>query len=231
PIINDTDVSMATPDRVELLLPAPGRGQYDRAQTRERRQAEQRERLLLATAGAFARGRASVSGVVELAGVGRNTFYEYFDDYPHALAALRSHTLERMDAAWRPALGNAHTPLERLRAVCRAWCTEMLVSADEAVALLCAEARTVSQPLSSAGRELAAAVREARARSDVRVSDDEQNILALAAAAEALVLSCLASPNQVNSNAPSEPAALAIGSRAETLLASAVIQVAQRLLR
>ncbi len=178
---------MAAPPRAELLLPAPGRGQYDRAITRERRQAEQRERLLLAVAGAYARGRASVSGAIDLAGVGRNTFYEYFDDYAHALEALRAQVVARIAAAWRLELASARTPLERVRSVCHAWCSALLAERDEALVLLCAAPRTPEEPLSSAGRELYVALEESR-RETAQRADAQAELTALAAAGEALAL-------------------------------------------
>src|SRR5262245_11755830 len=126
-------------ETTDSLLPAPGRGQYDRALSRERRQAEQRERLLLATAAAFAQQHQGVSAVIALAGVGRNTFYEYFDDFTHALEAVSSRARARLELACRAALGRARTPIERLRAISRGWCDALLEFPDEAVVLLCAE--------------------------------------------------------------------------------------------
>ena len=146
---------MMAPERDETLSPAPGRGQYDRALTRERRQAEQRERLLLATASAFVQQRPGVSGVIALAGVGRNTFYEYFDDFEHALEAVSTRAQARLELGCRTALERARTPIERLRSISRNWCSALLEVRDEAAVLLCAEQRTPEQPLSPAGRVLA----------------------------------------------------------------------------
>ncbi len=174
----------------ETLLPAPGRGQYDRALTRERRQAEQRERLLLATAAAFAQQHRGVSGVIALAGVGRNTFYEYFDDFAHALDALSSRAQARLELACRAALERARTPIERLRAISRGWCSALLEFPDEAVVLLCAELRTPSQPLSVAGRTLAACYLTARQTSRPGAQDPAL-AQAAAASAELILLQAL----------------------------------------
>jgi AcrR family transcriptional regulator len=190
-INEDTSVSMAVSERADLLLPAPGRGQYDRALTRERRQAEQRERLLLATAAAYASGDEGVSGAVRLAGIGRNTFYEYFDDFTHALEAVRSRAQARVQTECALAVTKARTPVERLRTLSRAWCGSLLASADEAIVLLCSEARRPDQPLSLAGRVLAASFEQVRREGVRGAAQDPALVVAAAAAAEALVLKAL----------------------------------------
>jgi len=106
----------------EALLPAPGRGQYDRRLLREERLAEQRERLLAATALAAAHEAApSVASIVGRAGVGRNTFYEYFDDVKHALQAAAAAVLRRVEQSLRDAESDSRTPVERWRSLARAW--------------------------------------------------------------------------------------------------------------
>jgi AcrR family transcriptional regulator len=99
---------------------APSRGRYNRAQSREARQAEQHERLLQATCLAVARGSVNVSSIVDAAGVGRNTFYEYFDDAEHALDAVRQRA-ETSLAQHFAAASPARTPVERVRALARCW--------------------------------------------------------------------------------------------------------------
>ena len=106
----------------DALLPAPGRGQYDRRLPRERRISEQRERLLAATALAVAREASpSVASIVRRAGVGRNTFYEYFDDVRHARTAAETAALRRLEQVIAEAERTARTPVERWRALARAW--------------------------------------------------------------------------------------------------------------
>jgi AcrR family transcriptional regulator len=117
------------------LIPAPKRGQYDRALSRHERQAAQQERVIAAIAAvATTGGELSVASVVEHAGIGRNTFYEYFDDVEHALTAI--HARARRDLAGRlePALQLARTPLERVRVLARAWAES--VTANPALAQL-----------------------------------------------------------------------------------------------
>lgn len=109
------------------LEPAPKRGQYDRALSRQDRQAAQRERVIAAIAALSAAGRElTVASVVKLAGIGRNTFYEYFDDIEHALVAIRSRALREFSARSASALQAARTPLERIRALARAWAESLL---------------------------------------------------------------------------------------------------------
>ena len=79
------------------IEPAPKRGQYDRALSRRDRQAAQRERVITALAALSAAERElSIANVVELAGIGRNTFYEYFDDIEHALTAIKARVLREL---------------------------------------------------------------------------------------------------------------------------------------
>jgi len=182
---------MMAPERDETLSPAPGRGQYDRALTRERRQAEQRERLLLATASAFVQQRPGVSGVIALAGVGRNTFYEYFDDFEHALEAVSTRAQARLELGCRTALERARTPIERLRSISRSWCSALLEVRDEAAVLLCAAQRTPEQPLSPAGRVLAVSYESARQVETRGRAQDPALVQAASASAEVIVLRAL----------------------------------------
>src|SRR4051812_40653535 len=104
------------------LVPAPKRGQYDRALGRREGQAAQRQRGIAAVAALSATDQElSVAGVVELAGIGGNTFYEYFDDLQHALGAVRNRALHDFATRVTEALQSARTPLERVRALVRVW--------------------------------------------------------------------------------------------------------------
>lgn len=80
---------------------APGRGQYARGCSGVERFATQRARLLGATRLAHLGGHDSVSEVVRLAGVSRNTFYECFDDFAHALDRARREAFARLVTALR----------------------------------------------------------------------------------------------------------------------------------
>jgi AcrR family transcriptional regulator len=102
--------------------PAPKRGQYDRAMSRRERQAVQRERVIAALAAlSVAEKELSIANVVELAGIGRNTFYEYFDDIEHALSVIKTRALRDLATRLEANAQAARTPLERIRALARAW--------------------------------------------------------------------------------------------------------------
>lgn len=65
------------------MLQAPARGRYSRVLTRVERDAQQRARLLRAGALALGDSELTVARVIGIAGVGRSTFYEFFDDPAH----------------------------------------------------------------------------------------------------------------------------------------------------
>jgi AcrR family transcriptional regulator len=108
-----------------IQLPAPGRGAYDRSLSRSERDAQHRERLLLAAAEVLAHGPATVARIVERAGVGRSTFYEFFDSPEHVLEHLEQRALRGLESALETAFNEARTPLERVRAIARTWLTEL----------------------------------------------------------------------------------------------------------
>ena len=108
-----------------IQLPAPGRGAYDRSLTRAERDAQHRERLLVAAAEVLADGPATVARIVERAGVGRSTFYEFFDGPEHLFEHLEQRALRGLESALELAFDEARTPLERVRALARAWLTEL----------------------------------------------------------------------------------------------------------
>lgn len=123
------------------LLPAPKRGQYDRALSRRERQDAQRERVMLALVALSESDRElSIANVVELAGIGRNTFYEYFDDIEHALQGVRARVLRELSVRIEGELSGARTPLERVRALSRAWAEQLFSSPSLSKLALLAQA-------------------------------------------------------------------------------------------
>src|SRR5687767_7834001 len=108
-----------------VVLPAPRRGSYDRSLTRAERDAEHRERLLRATAEVMSDGPLTVARIVQRAGVGRSTFYEFFDSPEHLLEQLEQRLLRHLEAALDAGIAEARTPLERLRAIARSWIAEL----------------------------------------------------------------------------------------------------------
>ena len=103
-------------------VPAPKRGHYDRTLTRRERQTAQRHRVMSAIAAVSSSERElNVANVVALAGIGRNTFYEYFDDIEHALLEIKRRASSEFAAHVDSELHRARTPLERIRGLAKAW--------------------------------------------------------------------------------------------------------------
>lgn len=172
-----------------IQLPAPGRGAYDRRLSRPERDAQHRERLLFAAAEVLSQGPVTVARIVERAGVGRSTFYEFFDSPEHLLEHLEQRTLRALEAALERALDEARTPLERVRAVARSWCSELDARPVEARVAL--TRRIGSDLLSPAGKLLHAVLERSvqAARQDGMAwfaAADEVSLLAAAAAVEAI---------------------------------------------
>ena len=172
-----------------VQLPAPGRGAYDRSLSRSERDAQHRERLLLAAAEVLAHGPATVARIVERAGVGRSTFYEFFDGPEHVLDHLEQRALRTLDSALDHAFDEARTPLERVRAIARSWLTELEARPIEARVAL--TRRIGSELLSPAGKLLHQALERCvrAARQDGMpwfAAADDVSQLAAAAAVEAV---------------------------------------------
>lgn len=173
------------------LLPAPKRGHYDRAQSRNERQAAQQERVIAAMAAVAAEGRElSVVSVVEHAGIGRNTFYEYFDDVEHALKSINARACRELSARVEPALRLARTPLERVRVLARAWAEH--ISLNPALAQLALRAQSSGRErdpaeLSSLGRYIATVLEsEAGSRGALPGLVDRTRVTAVAAVFDAM---------------------------------------------
>jgi AcrR family transcriptional regulator len=180
-----------------VQLPAPGRGAYDRSLTRPERDAEHRERLLLAAADVLARGPATVARIVERAGVGRSTFYEFFDSPEHVMEALEQRTLRAFELELERAFEEARTPLERVRAIVRHWLNQLQTRPETARFAL--TRRVASEPLSPLGellrRTLERCAQAARQEGMPSLkATDELSLLAAAAAVEALSRRHLAGP-------------------------------------
>jgi AcrR family transcriptional regulator len=166
--------------------PAPARGQYDRRQPREARLIEQRERLVSATALVLARDSLpTITAVVTLARVSRNTFYEYFDDLEHARTAAVLRAKQRLELGLRQAEQSARTPVERRRVLARAW-FDWISSAPADAGLIL---RTGSAALSDAGVAFEGALRrsvaDARALGVSVTAPERTAVVAVAAVAEA----------------------------------------------
>jgi AcrR family transcriptional regulator len=171
------------------LLPAPGRGAYDRSLSRSERHAEHRERLLLAAAEVLKEGAPTIAKIVERAGVSRSTFYEFFDSPEHILAQLEQRAVKSLEAALGDAMARARTPLERVRAVVRAWLE--VIEAQRSEALVALTRRVGNELLSPAAQALLnvlgrlAQAGRADGASSLSATDDV-SLLAAAAAVEAV---------------------------------------------
>jgi len=212
------------------LVPAPGRGQYDRRLPREQRLAEQRERLLAAVARAHAgESEPALAAVVELAGVGRNTFYEYFDDVPHARREAESALLRRVDVKLRAAEQQARTPVERFRVVARAWLDAVAAEPAEALLVLTPAGERMSR-----GAELLRAAFERVRLTQLAAgmgggAVDPVRSLAVAATGEALARTLATQLLEPGEAGATEPAAAA-SAECEVMLRG-FVDVAVRLLR
>ena len=74
-------------------------------------------------------GELSVANIVESAGIGRNTFYEYFDDIEHAARSIVDRAEEELAHRVDALLESARTPYERIRVFARAWASNLLENA------------------------------------------------------------------------------------------------------
>lgn len=172
-----------------VQLPAPGRGAYDRSLSRAERHTEHRERLLLAASEVFSAGEVTVARIVERAGVGRSTFYEFFDSPEHLLEHLEQRSLRALELALDAAFDEARTPLERLRAITRSWLAELDARPMEARVALTrrASAELLSPASKLLHRSLERCVHAARADGMGWFNAaDDVSLLAATAAIEAL---------------------------------------------
>lgn len=106
---------------------APARGCYDRGLSRQARHAEQRARLVGWIAEVYLeRGSAlTVQDVIQAAGVGRNTFYEYFDGLDHALDYAAQTHAKLVHERLLSVVEAARTPIAKLRELSRGWFEEI----------------------------------------------------------------------------------------------------------
>jgi AcrR family transcriptional regulator len=170
-----------------VLLPAPGRGSYDRSLTRAERDAEHRERLLRATAEVMSDGPLTVARIVQRAGVGRSTFYEFFDSPEHLLEQLEQRLLRHLEAAIAAGIADARTPLERLRAIARSWLTALEERRLEARVVMGRPGRALLTPPGELlYQTLQRVVEVGRREIGWFKATDDVSVLAAAAAGEAI---------------------------------------------
>lgn len=105
-------------ENVVLALPAPGRGRYDRAQSKENREEEQILRLLDATMEVMIEhgyAKATVAKICERAGMSRATFYAHFSGLRPALLALHHRVGGDVFEHLQQLFQGIDDPFERLR--------------------------------------------------------------------------------------------------------------------
>ncbi|MFZ5895921.1 MAG: hypothetical protein ACOY0T_33000 [Myxococcota bacterium] len=139
-------------------------------------------------------GRASVSAVAELCGVGRSTFYECFDDFEHALVQARAEAvrdlIERFVAKLERSRGASS---DRLGRACQAWCEVALEAPLEMLAAVSGAQREVAAERErSVTQVFARAVLDSQARRDECVRDAAASEVSLRArdAAELALAGC-----------------------------------------
>lgn len=179
-----------------LVEPAPGRGCYDRALSRPARQAEQKARLVSWIAETYRqRGPAlTVQDVIQAAGVGRNTFYEYFDGLEHALDYAAQTHAKAIHERIGSALEEARTPIAKLRALSRTWFAEVERDAAGAALLLRAPVRGHSAAASTFATLLGAVLKHGRSPTAATADAQLIDYAAFAAAGGARTLLASAAP-------------------------------------
>ena len=177
---------------------APDRGKYDRKLSPTERVAQQRLRVLLATAEVAAVHGVeglTLSRVAARAHVGRNTFYLHFDDLASALGAAEALGMSELGDGLETSLHLARTPVEQLRGIARAWLDLMDRLPTLARASLRPSLRSGESALSPAGRllcdRLNEVVSEARSGGTFSIGADPARLVACSASLEAIAKSYL----------------------------------------
>ena len=175
---------------------APGRGKYDRAQSKEARRHEQYLRILDAAARVFAAkgwAGAVVDTIISDAGISRRTFYEHFPDLKSALLALHDEAAKILFAQVERAVREQDEPIEKLRAGVTAFLQLISEHADLARVLF-REVRAAGPEhevrrqavLADFAKLLSEGVAEGYARGVAKRPPDELRIFALVSAMEAV---------------------------------------------
>jgi AcrR family transcriptional regulator len=122
--------------------------------------------------------------VVLEAGIGRNTFYDHFEDVDAAVAAAGEDAVHASYDALVVAEAGARTPVERVRAIARAWVAFAGDHPDLAGALVRRATTTPLRPFGGRNLEaiLAEALTEAKAAGAIGREPDPIRIRCIAAA-------------------------------------------------
>jgi AcrR family transcriptional regulator len=166
-------------------LLAPARGRYDRRKTPEERLRAQRWRLMQAVARAFVEREPSVSHVAALSRVGRASFYEFFDDFEHALGIVRALSIESLDRALDAALTRERAPVAALRSLTQELLESLQRWPEASLVALASDGEEIS-PL---GRSIERALRRwfvaSQSAGLITLRSDSERLLLATGAAEA----------------------------------------------
>jgi AcrR family transcriptional regulator len=130
----------------------------------------------------------TVARIVEHAGVGRSTFYEFFDGPEHLVAQVEQRVLKQVETELQAAFVEARTPLERVRAIARRFVAALEVEpTDASVALGRRQEASLLTPAGeSLRRALERCVAAARVDNAWFKTADDVSVLAAAAAGEVI---------------------------------------------
>ena len=117
---------------------AVSRGRYDRTASQEHRRRDQREQLLSAGALLLSSEREapSVRELIAMTRMGRNTFYEHFDDIGDLVDAVQHLALFRLTDPLRSLTSRAPTPGGREREFSETWYATAVAPRELVLALL-----------------------------------------------------------------------------------------------
>jgi AcrR family transcriptional regulator len=176
---------------------AVGSGRWDRSLSAARRRESQRADILQATARVLAGGGApTVTQIVEAARVGRNTFYEHFEDAEDAVEEALDESRSRVLAAIDGAASASPTPLDRVRGIARAWLGAVLADPGLTAALLergGAPSVVRAKLVGDLTRRLSAVILDARAKGAVSLGPDALRLSCAVSAFEGAALVLLRS--------------------------------------
>ena len=145
----------------------------------------QRERLLRAVAAAAVEGEPNVSRVAALARAGRASFYEFFDDFEHALATVRATAITSLERALNGALERERAPYAALRALAAELLATIRASPEASLCALAPGAGNASALGACFARALEGWLSASSGAGFITPRSDERRLLLATGAAEA----------------------------------------------
>ncbi len=168
------------------------RGRWDRSVGGEARADGHRSAILGAAARirAASDGTLTVTDIVALAGVGRNTFYEHFEDADAVVAALDEIAVRDLDHALDAGASRAATPIAQLRSVASACLEYSRVHPESATSIFGGHVRSESRQSTRRilASRLTAILAGARAAGTVGRAVDDARLAAITGAYEAVAV-------------------------------------------